>query len=79
MLFADIRGSTRLIYNEDPERARELFRPAMDAMIEGVRQPAVDAGLIDRRVMDEGIRALKRTTKTDGVFCYTFFKAVARR
>ena len=26
---------------------------------------------------DEGNRDLHRTTKSDGVFCYTFFKAIA--
>ncbi len=46
-------------------------------MIEGVRQPAVAAGLIDAELFDHGIRDLNRTTEPDGVFCYTFFKATA--
>lgn len=54
VLFADIRGSTRLIYNEDPERARELFRPAMDAMINGVRR----FGGTVNRVVGDGIMAM---------------------
>jgi hypothetical protein len=31
--------------------------------------------MIDPAVFDAGIRALYRTAQTDGVFCYTFFKA----
>jgi hypothetical protein len=35
--------------------------------------------LIAESVFDLGIRDLYRTTEPDGVFCYTFFKAVACR
>jgi hypothetical protein len=49
------------------------------AMIEGVRQRSVETGLMDENAFDDGIRALYRTTEADGVFCYTFFKAVAKR
>lgn len=46
-------------------------------MIEGVRKSALEAGLIDAKTFDDGIAGLCRTTGTDGVFCYTFFKAIA--
>ena len=36
----------------------------------------VAAGLITAARFDEGIRALYRAAEADGVFCYTFFKAV---
>jgi cyclopropane fatty-acyl-phospholipid synthase-like methyltransferase len=36
------------------------------------------AGLIDAAAMDRGIRDLYRAAEPDGVFCYTFFKAVGR-
>lgn len=52
-------------------------RKTFTAMIEGVRQPALAAGLIDARSFDEGIRDLLLSTEPDGVFCYTFFKAAA--
>jgi hypothetical protein len=48
-------------------------------MIEGVRQSSIDAGIIDEEAFDEGIQGLYRTTQADGVFCYTFFKAVAEK
>jgi hypothetical protein len=47
-------------------------------MIEGVRGPALAAGLIDPERFDAGVRALHRTTELDGVFGYSFFKGVGR-
>ena len=49
------------------------------AMIEGVRQKAIDGGVISAAVFDQGIRDLYRTAEADGVFCYTFFKGVGRK
>jgi hypothetical protein len=46
-------------------------------MIEGVREAALSAGMIDAASFDAGIADLYRTTEEDGVFCYTFFKGVA--
>jgi SAM-dependent methyltransferase len=46
------------------------------AMIEGVRDAAVAAGLLSTDAFDTGIADLYRTAAADGVFCYTFFKAV---
>src|SRR5215472_5210548 len=36
-LFADIKGSTELIRDLDPEEAREIVDPALQLMIEAVR------------------------------------------
>jgi hypothetical protein len=44
-----------------------------------VRESALEAGLIDARTFDDGIQGLYRTAETDGVFCYTFFKAIAMK
>ncbi len=46
-------------------------------MIEGIRSDAVAAGIIDQATFDQGISDLYRTAEADGVFCYTFFKAIA--
>jgi hypothetical protein len=45
-------------------------------MIEGVREKALGDSLIDEATFDKGIRDLYRTSQSDGVFCYTFFKGV---
>jgi hypothetical protein len=47
-------------------------------MIEGVRDEALGAGLIDADEFDRGIADLRRTATSDGMFSYMFFKAVAR-
>jgi hypothetical protein len=61
-----------------PELVDGFIRKTFTAMIAGVRKPAVASGLIQPDVFDAGIRNLHRTAETDGVFCYTFFKAVGR-
>jgi hypothetical protein len=48
-------------------------------MIEGVREPAIKAGMVEAELFDAGIRALYRTAESDGTFCYTFFKAVGEK
>jgi hypothetical protein len=48
-------------------------------MVAGVRAPALAAGLISATRFDAGLAALDRAAEGDGVFSYTFFKAVAIR
>jgi hypothetical protein len=62
-----------------PRLVEGFTKNTFTAMIEGVRTPAIKAGLIDEARFDAGIKALYRTTEPDGVFCYTFFKAVATK
>ena len=71
--------SPRMVYVDSsrPALVEGFTRNTFTAMIEGVRQAALDAGLITAAVFDEGIRDLYRTAEADGVFCYTFFKATA--
>ncbi len=49
------------------------------AMVAGVREASLSAGLIDAVTFDAGMRALQRTTGADGVFCYTFFKGTGTK
>ena len=62
-----------------PELVDAFTRKTFTAMIEGVREDAIAAGLIEPARFDEGIRDLYRTTEPDGTFSYTFFKGVGRR
>jgi SAM-dependent methyltransferase len=59
-----------------PELVDGFTRKTFTAMIEGVREDAIAAGLMDPERFDAGIRDLYRTAEADGVFCYTFFKGV---
>lgn len=73
--------SPRMVYvdSSKPRLVEGFTKNTFTAMIEGVREASVEAGLIDEETFDEGIRDLYRTTEADGVFCYTFFKATATK
>jgi hypothetical protein len=62
-----------------PDLVESFTQNTFIAMIEGVRRPALAAGLTTAHEFNAGLRALHRTTRADGVFCYTFFKGVGRR
>jgi DNA-binding transcriptional MerR regulator/trans-aconitate methyltransferase len=78
--YRDVTISPRMVYVDasHPELADGFIRRTFTAMIEGIREPALAAGLIAPERFNEGIRDLLRTAEPDGVFCYTFFKATAR-
>jgi SAM-dependent methyltransferase len=73
--------SPRLVYvdSSKPGLVDGFTRKTFTAMIEGIRESALKAGLISSDVFDQGIADLKRTAQNDGTFCYTFFKAVGVR
>jgi SAM-dependent methyltransferase len=75
-----VRVSPRMVYVDAsrPDLVESFTRKTFCAMIEGVRESAIEAGMIDRATFDQGMRELLRTTEVDGVFCYTFFKGVGR-
>lgn len=77
--YRDVAVSPRQVYVDAsrPGLVDGFTRKTFTAMIQGVRQAALSAGLIEPHRFDEGIEHLLRTTEEDGVFCYTFFKAVA--
>ena len=60
-----------------PHLVDGFTKKTFTAMIEGIRSPAIEAGIIDSESFDEGINALYRTAEPDGTFSYTFFKAIA--
>jgi SAM-dependent methyltransferase len=77
----EVSVSPRLVYVDAsrPEWSEGFTRNTFTAMVEGVRQEALSAGLVDEATWRRGIAGLLRTAERDGVFCYTFFKAVAVR
>ena len=79
--FRDTRVSPRMVYVDAsrPKLVEGFIRNTFTAMIEGVREAAISAGIIDTATFDDGIDGLYRTMDADGVFCYTFFKAVATK
>jgi SAM-dependent methyltransferase len=79
--FDAIRVSPRMVYVDSsrPDLVDGFTRKTFTAMIEGIREPAIAAGLIEPATFDAGVQALHRTTEVDGVFCYTFFKGVGEK
>ncbi|MGO9614382.1 MAG: methyltransferase domain-containing protein [Dissulfurispiraceae bacterium] len=79
--FHSVRVSPRMVYvdSSKPALVEGFTKKTFTAMIEGVRETALSAGLIDQFAFDKGIRDLYRTAGADGVFCYSFFKAFAAK
>jgi SAM-dependent methyltransferase len=77
--FADVGVSPRFVYVDSsrPSWVQGFTRDTYIAMIEGVRDAALAAGMIDQAAWEEGIAALKASAESGGTFCYTFFKATA--
>ena len=79
--FREVRVSPRMVYVDSsrPRLVDGFTRRTFTAMIEGVRDDAIRAGLTGPEAFDTGIRDLYRTAEEDGVFCYTFFKAFGQK
>ena len=71
--------SPRFVYVDSsrPELVEGFTRNTFIAMVEGVRDQALEAQLIDEERWEQGISDLYAATAADGTFCYTFFKGVA--
>ena len=79
--FDAVRVSPRMVYVDAnrPDLVDGFTKKTFTAMIEGIRNAAIAAGLIQPDEFDAGIKDLYRTTEPDGVFCYTFFKIPHRK
>jgi len=75
--FRSVQVYPCMVYADSsrPEMVEGFIKNTFIAMIEGVRELAINAGMIEAEAFDEGIRDLYRTAEEEGVFCYTFFKA----
>ena len=76
----DVSVSPRMVYvdSSKPELVDGFSKKTFIAMVEGVRDHALDSGMMNEAAWDQGIRDLYRATESDGTFCYTFFKALGR-
>jgi SAM-dependent methyltransferase len=77
----EVRVTPRMVYVDAsrPDLVDGFTRKTFTAMIEGVRDAAIAAGIADPDAFDAGVRDLRRTAEADGVFCYTFFKGVGEK
>ncbi len=79
--YRDVHVSPRMVY-VDASRislVEGFTKRTFTAMVEGVGPEVAKLGMMSPDAWDRGIAALYRTAEPDGVFCYTFFKATARK
>jgi SAM-dependent methyltransferase len=79
--YDDVRVSPRQVYVDGsrPDLVEGFTRKTFTAMVEGVREASIAAGMVRPETFDAGIQALYRAAEPDGVFCYTFFKGIGRK
>lgn len=79
--FFEVSVSPRMVYVDSsrPALVEGFTKLTFTAMVEGVRDAALDRGLMTEADWDRGIADLYRTAGSDGVFCYTFFKGIGRK
>lgn len=77
--FKNIQVSPRMVYADSskPEYVEGFTKKTFIAMVEGIREQAINSGMITSEQWEKGIQDLYKATKAEGTFCYTFFKAVA--
>ena len=77
--FGHVHVSPRMVYvdSSKPDLVEGFTRKTFTAMVEGIRKSSLESGIISEADFDKGVADLYRTTESDGVFCYTFFKASA--
>jgi SAM-dependent methyltransferase len=77
----EVAVSPRMVYVDAsrPEWVKGFTLDTFTAMVEGVRERALAAGLVDELAWQRGMAGLRRAAGPDGVFCYTFFKGVGVR
>jgi SAM-dependent methyltransferase len=79
--FGDVQVSPRVVYVDGsrPHLIEGFTRNTFTAMIEGIRDEVIAAELMTPDDFEAGVRDLLRTANHDGVFSYTFFKAIGIR
>jgi SAM-dependent methyltransferase len=79
--YTDVSVSPRMVYVDAsrPHLVEGFTKLTFTAMVEGVAEDVRKQGLMSPDAWERGVTALYRTAEPDGVFCYTFFKATARK
>jgi len=79
--FKNVSISPRMVYvdSSKPELVEGFTKNTFNAMVEGVREKALELKMIDEETWNKGISDLYRAAGEDGTFCYTFFKGTATR
>ena len=80
--FRDVRVSPRMVYMDrsNPGLMDAFVNLTIIPMVMGVREQALEAGMMNQESWDKGIEDLYEVGRRgDGTFCYTFFKGTATK
>lgn len=74
--FKEVAVTPRVVYvdRSKPEMADGFIKKTIIAMVEGVKDQAINSGLIDHGKWEKGIDDLYKSAQKDGTFFYNFFK-----
>jgi ubiquinone/menaquinone biosynthesis C-methylase UbiE len=74
--FKNIQVSPKIVYvdSSKPDLVEGFNKKTIIAMVEGVKDQAISSGMIDNESWEKGIKDLYKTTESNGVFFYNFFK-----
>ncbi len=74
--FKNIQVLPKIVYvdSSNPKLVEGFNEKTIIAMVEGVKDQAIDSGMISIESWEKGIKDLYKTTENDGVFFYNFFK-----
>lgn len=79
--FKNIEVDPRVVYvdSSKPELVDGFIKKTIIAMVEGVKDQAIESGLIDHETWEKGIEDLHKSAEPSGTFFYNFFKGIATR
>ena len=74
--FKNIHVSPKIVYvdSSKPDLVEGFNKKTIIAMVEGVKNQSIKSGMIEVETWGKGIKDLYKTTESDGVFFYNFFK-----
>ncbi|WP_337971753.1 hypothetical protein [Methanobacterium petrolearium] len=79
--FKNIEVDPRVVYVDSSkgELVDRFIKKTIIAMVEGVKEQAIESGLIDIEIWEKGIKDLHKSAEPSGTFFYNFFKGIATK
>jgi ubiquinone/menaquinone biosynthesis C-methylase UbiE len=76
--FKKVEVTPRIVYVDQskPQLVDGFIKKTIIAMVDGVKEQALDLELVDEETWEKGIKDLYETTGPEGTFFYNFFKGV---
>lgn len=76
--FKDVEVTPRVVYVDQtkPLLVDGFIKKTIIAMVEGVKEQALDLELVNEETWEKGIKDLHKTAEPEGTFFYNFFKGL---